>query len=83
MPTNWDETLQQRYAREERERLIRLSTLTPEQIAEMETVLHNTTAQRDELLAVMEKIASGASVWKTPSWLKHMAQEAINKVKRG
>lgn len=49
MPTNHDETLEQRYAREQSKHLAELTKRTPEEIAYMEQLLHNVQAERDHL----------------------------------
>lgn len=49
MPTNHDETLEQRYAREQSEHMAKLTKRTPEEIAYMEQLLHNVLAERDQL----------------------------------
>lgn len=56
MPTNHDETLEQRYAREQSEHLAELTKRTPEEIAYMEQLLHNVLAERDQLLAALKAI---------------------------
>lgn len=56
MPTNHDETLEQRYAREQSKHLAELTKRTPEEIAYMEQLLHNVLAERDQLLAALKAI---------------------------
>ena len=49
MPTNHDETLRERYAREHEIELATLAKMKPEQIHEMSLELHNALAERDTL----------------------------------
>lgn len=54
MPTNHDETLQQRYLREHDEYVAMVKRMTPDQIMAIDVQLEAVTAQRDQLQAKLE-----------------------------
>ena len=59
MPTNHDETLAERYMRELQTELAIYSRMTPEQISDMATELHNALAARDAALAELAALKGG------------------------
>lgn len=59
MPTNHDETLHERYAREYQTELAIYARMTPEQISDMATELHNALAARDAALAELAALKGG------------------------
>lgn len=84
MPTSHDETLQQRYARERQMYLGQLAQMTPQEIADLDLQLHNALAQRDQLLAALER-AVERQAYKPgygPAWWED-ANAAIAAVKGG
>lgn len=56
MPTNHDETLHERYAREHEAELAMLAKMTPEEIHGLCLQLHNALAERDALRAELAEV---------------------------
>lgn len=67
MPTNHDETLQQRYLREHNDYVAMVKRMTPDQIMALDVELADVTDQRDQLLSALENahamIESQARQW--------------------
>ncbi len=85
MPTNFDETLDERYAREHRSYLDILAARTPEQMFADELAHHNALAQRDQLLNALKRVkawdCSGPEFkYAIPHEIRKEMQEAIDQV---
>lgn len=58
MPTNANETLQERYQREHQVELDLCRLMTPEQIFNLKAQLHNAEAANDKMLAALREITA-------------------------